>query len=194
MKKILILFLFVSQLSFGQMKFGVKGGIGDAWFNRGQGNQTLYPGLAIGGFMNYASGKISFQPELLLSHKGSGFLYYYTGYNQKARSNASLNYLEIPLSVYYSIKDADATPYLGIGLAPAILLSSKVTVRYPDGTKVSIPNYRTNQLDLGFLFTGGYRIDNYFVEARINLGLTRVYPSPSSISNSVFMFMGGMRF
>ncbi|HXA00862.1 MAG TPA: porin family protein [Cytophagaceae bacterium] len=193
MKKILILFLFMSQYSFGQVNFGLKGGIGDAWYNGGQGNQTIYPAFAAGGFMNYAFGKVSFQPELLFSHKGSSFLYNYVGYNQRARSNSSLNYLEIPLSFHYSINDADATPYFGMGLAPAILLFERNTFKYPDGTRISNASYNANAVDLGYIITGGYKMDNFFVEARVNLGLARVYPN-SNIRNSVFMIMGGRKF
>ena len=103
MKKLIFAFLFLSQIAFGQISYGVKGGLGDAWYSAGQGSQTIYPAYALGGFLNYAFGKVSFQPELLFSHKGSSFLYNYLGYNRNARSNDNLNYLEIPLSFYYSI-------------------------------------------------------------------------------------------
>src|SRR5947209_633466 len=127
MKKILILslFLYGSFISSAQVSYGLKGGIGDAWYRLGQGNQNIYPAFAAGGFLNYAFGKVSFQPELLFSHKGSSFLFPYFGYNKNARNNQSLNYLEIPLSFYYSINEDDATPYLGMGLVPAILLFEK---------------------------------------------------------------------
>lgn len=201
MKKILTLFLLVSQFSFGQINLGLKGGIGDAWYSLAQGSQTIYPAYAAGGFLNYAFGKVSFQPELLFSHKGSSFLYNYVGYNKKARSNDNLNYLEIPLSFYYSINDADATPYLGLGLAPAILLSAKTILKYPNGTKISSNISYINGFDVGFILTGGYKKDRFFVEGRLNLGVTRLYSnslvkiySSSNVRNSVFMIMGGMKF
>jgi hypothetical protein len=192
MKKILIGLSFLSQVAFGQITYGLKGGLGDAWYNGGQGNQYIYPAFAAGGYLNYAFGKVSFQPELLFSHKGSSFLFPYFGYNKNARNNQSLNYLEIPLSFYYSINDDDATPYFGMGLAPAILLFEKNTVKYPTGTNISYTNANLNGVDLGYIFTAGYKMDKFFAEVRLNLGLARVYPN-SNVRNSVFMIMGGMK-
>jgi hypothetical protein len=193
MKKALILFLFASQWSFGQVNFGLKGGIGDAWYRLAQGNQTIYPAFAAGGFMNYAFGKVSFQPEILFSHKGSSFLFPYVGYNKKARINQSLYYLEIPISFYYSLNEEDATPYFGMGLAPAILLFERNIVRYPTGTSISNTDSNVNGVDIGYVFTAGYKKDQFFVEGRLNLGLARVY-SNSNIRNSAIMIMGGMKF
>jgi hypothetical protein len=214
MKRLIILFLFLSHISFGQTSYGVKGGFGDAWFRSTYSTiysapRAILPAYSLGGYLNYSLGNFSIQHELFFSHKGAAFLFPVTNSNNdplpgKAKNSTNLNYLEIPISLYYSFKEKENTAYFGMGLAPSILLTARQRNKYL--TNVWVRNIRSqlNAFDLGYIITVGYKKNRFFAEARLNIGLRRVFPIISytnqsiqniniNIRNNVFMILVGMK-
>jgi len=43
MKRLIVGLSFLSQVALGQTTYGLKAGLGDAWYNSGQGSQNIYP-------------------------------------------------------------------------------------------------------------------------------------------------------
>jgi len=148
----------ISSVSFGQIKYGVKGGLNMANMEYKQSGVSASAdrlvSFEVGGFLNYSiNDKISIQPELLFAQYGS-----------KIEDLKFVeNYLSIPIMAKYSIGA------IGIYAGPQFgyLLSATFDGEDAmDGMK---------KIDMGISFGAGYEFEmGLGVDARYYLGLANI--------------------
>ncbi len=155
---LLVAVVAISTAVFGQMTFGVKGGLNMANMKYEMGGVSvsadMLVGFAAGGFATYGvNDKIAIQPELLFAQYGSKI----------EDMKFQMNYLSIPIMVKYSLGAINilAGPQLGY------LLSAKFDGEDAmDGMK---------KLDMGIALGAGYEMESGLgVDARYYLGLTNM--------------------
>ena len=184
MKK-LILFSALSALSTivsAQVKFGAQVGA-----NLGSGKETVSYGgvsetdkytskfgIVIGGFAQMPiSTSIDFRPELNYIQKGGKYSESYSilGTSYTTTDEITMNYIEVPLNIIYSVAAGNGTVFLGGG--PAIGLgisgnnkvssggkSESTTIKF-DGNKDAKDSYdHYKALNVGFGFMAGYELTN----------------------------------
>jgi len=171
---LIITFFITSSTAFGQLSYGVKGGVGIASF--GIADQfkeafTMDPVLVVhaGGMANYQfGGKFAVQVEILFAQKGGELVS--RGSDEwvigtDAQGNIvtrtgvlsiedKLNYLEIPLLLQYRFRGRQLTPYLSVGpqFGFAIGGNSKSKIDHPTNP------WESDKRSLTF---GGANADDY---------------------------------
>jgi len=113
---VFILVLHAERLTAQDVIKGLKGGLNLSHLSfDGANDKNIIPGFHVGGFVGIPlANKISVQPELLFSKKGSKWVYETTTYTADMRLN--LSYLEVPVSLVYNLArdfDFQLGPYLG---------------------------------------------------------------------------------
>jgi opacity protein-like surface antigen len=214
MKKVLfsavVLFTVISNAQ--DIKFGAKVGLNISNFSGDVTNSKSLIGTQLGGFAEISiSDKFAVQPELLFSMQGGKSEFSESGvdYSYSEEYKTKLNYLNIPVLAKYYLGDKFAVlagPQFGI------LMSAKedsdVTDTYLGSTETysesvdSKDFYKT--LALSFNLGASYSItDNFFVDARYNLGLSSITKDftdefgdsfSSDIKNNVIQFSVGYKF
>ena len=99
--------------------------------------------------------------------------------------SVSTTYLNIPLLANFYVAPNLA---LKVGLQPAFYLSGKL--KY-DGGSSDLDNAQTVSLDIPFGIS--YEISDFIIDARYNLGLTKINKGDGSQRNSVFQISVGYK-
>ena len=184
-----------------EVKFGAKAGLNLANISGvEEGFDTkMLASFNIGGFAEIkVSDKFFVQPELLYSVQGyktdfsESFSFGGTTTSFNTKSTSKLNYLNIPvLAKYYFIDKLSLVAGPQFGFLLGVKNSFESTSTFA-GVTNSTSGSDTDKdglatFDLGFNFGAGYDItENIGVEARYNLGLTKINEKgDGSIKNSV---------
>lgn len=174
----IFLFGFVNAQEKSEMSFGIKAGVNISDITKSPGSKTLvgFNGGFFGEFM--IGDKFAIQPEVLYSGQGAE-------YNE---GKLKLGYINVPVLAKYYILDSFS---IEVGPQAGFLVSAKAD---GDDVKDSLKDF-----DVSVDFGATYDITkNFLVNARYNLGLTRLqddlFPGESSSKNSVFQFSVGYRF
>lgn len=182
MKKITLLlnvFLMIVFASNAQVKFGLKGGINLAKWNKQingikEEDYKNKIGLQAGLVADFKLGKsLSFQPQLLYTTKGTAEEH--NGHND----NIVMNAIDIPLNVLYKTPAKFGTIFLGGGPNIGYNIGGKVKSHDAgeDGQKITIGS-AANQikaLDFGLNFTSGIEFKNgLFFSANYTAGLSNL--------------------
>lgn len=166
-----LIFLGLSTLSFAQLEFGVKGGVGIS-------NTTIVHGVSKEriGFLAGAVAKYPLttrnenhyiQAEVLYTNQGEYSLPKENGHKYKA----FLNYINIPIMYKYYFDDQGKDFFLEAGPQ----LGFKVSEKFDEG-EPEIENNIPKSFDLAFNIGGGYSIDRKFeINLRYQYGLIDTY-------------------
>jgi hypothetical protein len=108
-------------------------------------------------------------------------------------ASTTLTYLNVPVLVNYYI-----VPGLAIkaGVQPGFLLSQKTKVNFTDGTsEENTSTDHTKKFDLSIPLGLSYEFSDFVIDARYNLGVTKVNDNDSDMSskNSVIMLTVGYK-
>ena len=108
-------------------------------------------------------------------------------------ASTTLTYLNVPVLVNYYI-----VPGLAIkaGVQPGFLLSQKTKVNFTDGTsEENTSTDHTKKFDLSIPLGLSYEFSDFVIDARYNLGVTKVNDDNSDMSskNSVIMLTVGYK-
>ncbi len=214
MKKILLsAVVLLSTISFAQdVKFGAKVGLNISNLSGDVEDTKSLIGAHLGGFAEISiSEKFAIQPELLFSIQGAKSEYSESDidYSYSEETKTKLNYLNVPLLAKYYVADKFA---LLAGPQFGILMSAKEDYEFSEtlsgttdsGSESIDAKEFYKSLALSFNLGASYSItENFFVDARYNLGLssiakdyTDVFGDSTSfkINNNVFQFSIGYRF
>jgi hypothetical protein len=156
---------------------GIKGGINVATLTTGSSNSNIDPRISANlGFLAHIhlTKEFALQPELIFSGQGAK----QTIANVEYKTN--LNYLQLPILLQYMIGTGfriETGPQFG-ALVSAKNKSGNVIVNVKDSY---------NKVDAGWVLGAGYVTASGFgVDARYNLGLSKINESGDKISNRVF--------
>jgi len=162
-------------------KFGLKVGMNMANFSGDDVENTDSKiGLAIGGsFTFHLNDKLAIRPEFLYSTKGSKFEESISD-DFTVRSTTSLNYLDIPILVVYSIQEnlkLFAGPSLGIyisGKSEWEFSGDFLGVEIDDSGSEDIESDEINSPDFGLIFGASYSLGQISIGPRYSMGLANV--------------------
>lgn len=214
MKKILLsAVVLLSTISFAQdVKFGAKVGLNISNLSGDVEDTKSLIGAHLGGFAEISiSEKFAIQPELLFSIQGAKSEYSETDidYSYSEETKTKLNYLNVPLLAKYYVADKFA---LLAGPQFGILMSAKEDYEFSEtlsgttdsGSESIDAKEFYKSLALSFNLGASYSItENFFVDARYNLGLSSIAKDYTDefgdstsfkINNNVFQFSIGYRF
>lgn len=179
------------------VKIGAKAGVNFAKLTDGD----MYTGFHLGGLAEiYINEKFSIQPELLYSAQGSessssaSTTAFGVTMSGKGDSKLKLSYINIPIMAKYYVLEG-----LSIQAGPQVGFLVKAEMDYV-GTTTN-PNFsdqleiytassadvksQLNPIDFGINFGAGYEfMSGMFIDARYNLGLTKVPKESSAIENN----------
>ena len=195
MKKLLLftafaIFAFVNSNAQGEFRIGFKGGVniasigGDNAFGVGSfGSRT---GFHIGALVEIPiTDKISVQPELMYSMKGSDFSFASSDFDIK------LDYIDVPIMGKYHIIEG-----LSGEFGPVIGVLVKADADNGDETEDIKDLYKTT--DIGLAIGATYRLPmGVFFSLRYNKGLTDINDDPDTNAksqNNVFQVSAGYSF
>ena len=121
-----------------------------------------------------------------------GLIYSQQGCKFDADGNPKLNmdYLNIPILAQYYVIDGLA---LKAGIQPAALVSAKAK---GDGGSESMKEF-CNKFDVAIPVGASYEYQNFVIDARYNIGLTKTFKksyTDEKSNNSVFQFTVGYKF
>ena len=164
------------------LQFGLKGGLGSSDISGSSGAKTARVGLQVGGVLTQKiSDNFSMQYEAIYSQKGIAQTAAFSGVEMKAETN--IDYLEIPVLAKYKVMDKVSIyggGYAGLALSKKL----KITVSSVSG-EADLGN-QANDLDYGLILGGQMRItDKIIVDARYNLGLTKVLKSGDNKNSTI---------
>ncbi|MEZ0538475.1 porin family protein [Fibrella arboris] len=174
-----------SAAAFGQVSVGVKGSLQFA------SQKYSSSGLAISGdnIIGFQAGlllnaplteQLSLRPQLLYSTKGTKFSGSLLG--GSGESKGTLNYLELPIQLAYSLEVGEGNVVIGAGPYVAYALSGKSTATFGGQTMTESVDFSTSdapkRLDYGLYVSGGYELYS-------GLGLSVYYaPGLANLSKS----------
>ncbi|WP_395654393.1 porin family protein [Flavobacterium sp.] len=214
MKKILLsAVVLLSTISFAQdVKFGAKVGLNISNLSGDVEDTKSLIGAHLGGFAEISiSEKFAIQPELLFSIQGAKSEYSESDidYSYSEETKTKLNYLNVPILAKYYVADKFA---LLAGPQFGILMSAKEDYEFSEtfsgttdsGSESIDAKEFYKSLALSFNLGASYSItENFFVDARYNLGLSSIAKDYTDefgdstsfkINNNVFQFSIGYRF
>jgi len=177
MKKLftLILFLGLFKMGFGQVNFGIKGGLNFTTLGGNIDDAGLQIKLHAGGMVKLKlSEKVAFQPELLISFQGARDL--------NENGEFRLTYLNAPLVFRFMVSDQVS---LHVGPQVGLLASSKY--QRADGRVYNRPE--TSSTDAGLILGGAYHFnENLSLAAHYYHGMQNLNPDHwnSTLYNRVF--------
>ncbi len=148
-------------------------------------------------FEKFLTDEFSFSGGLLFTNQGS----IYNSLNEKTGSNEkltmSLYYGAIPLMANYYILPGLA---LKAGIQPAFRLKARVE---QGGDKIDLDKFtnliygndvKINKFDFSIPIGLSYEFKGVTLDARYNIGLTKLISSGDAVRNSVFVFTLGYKF
>ena len=214
MKKILFsaILLATGFVNAQDIKFGAKLGLNISNFSGDVTDSKSLIGAQIGGFAEITiSDKFAIQPELVFSMQGAKTEYSESDidYSYSEKSKTKLNYLNIPVSAKYNLSEKFsllAGPQFGILMSAKEDFDVSETISGVNDTYSESADVKDFYKSLVFSFNIGtaYSItENIYVDARYNLGLSRITKSftdefgdsySADIKNNVIQFSVGYKF
>lgn len=166
-----LILLGLSTLSFAQMEYGVKGGVGLSNTTIVHGVSKERVGFLAGGVAKYQlttrNENHYLQAEVLYTTQGEYSLYKEGGDKYKA----FLNYINIPIMYKYYFDDQGKDFFVEGGPQLGFKVSEKFDENEPERTN-NVPK----SFDLAFNIGGGYSIDRkYEINLRYQYGLIDTY-------------------
>jgi hypothetical protein len=191
-----------------QIRFGIKAGINIV--NQTNAYSTAIPGTQTvtvpngksllhfnGGVFTEVpfSPHIIFRPQILVSSAGfkSATRYDMLGNVFAAERKYTLNYINVPLQLLYSMETKIGKAWIGVGPYAGILVngfykSSSGTVRINIGNGKD-DDYRS--LDAGISFSTGLLFNKFLISIEQDTGLADVTPGPDKSRNIIWSFCFG---
>ena len=162
----------ISVSAFSQVRFGAKVGLNLSHFWGKDALHGIKAGAQFGGLMDYRiNHKFGIAPEFVFSMQGAS----------EDGVTANVNYINIPIMLKYYVMPAlsvDFGPQLGFNVYSKI-----------NGNKAT----DTNTVDFGLGLGATYGITpNIFVQARYNMGFTKVYKYGSDKNGNIQFAVGYM--
>ena len=214
MKKILFsaIVLATTYVNAQDVTFGAKLGLNVSSITGDVTDSKSLIGAQFGGFAEIKiSDKFAVQPELLFSMQGAKSEYSDSDidYSYSEESKTKLNYLNVPILAKYYVAEKFA---LLAGPQFGILMSAKEEYEFSEnldgvtdsGSESIDAKEFYKSLALSFNLGASYSItENFFVDARYNLGLSSIVKdfkdefgdsTSFKINNNVFQFSIGYRF
>ncbi len=146
-------------------------------------------GLAFGAEFEYQlTNKFSLSAGALYSMQGAK-----SSTNEDAKMTAKMDYINIPILANVYVADGLAVK---VGIQPGFNVSSKYKVSAQGmdvSGSLSDMGIDIKALDFSIPIGVSYEIDNFVIDGRYNLGVTKVADAADS-KNSVFQFTVGYRF
>lgn len=171
----LALVFLTASLSQAQVGFGIKGGVNFANVGGADAppNSKTLTGFAAGGYLEISLPMLfTIQPEVLYSQKGFTADENFLGTNVKV--TGSLNYLEIPVLLKYSLPVPVVKPSLYAGPAMGILLSAKGKAEAAGQSQEEDIKSQTANTDFGLVLGASANVAIINVDVRYTLGLTTI--------------------
>jgi hypothetical protein len=179
MKKILLVaaVLFFVFASFGQTKFGLKGGVNIAKQTAsGDGGSSSSPSLTSfhGGIIieTPISAQFMFQPGLLFSQKGF----------DDPSGKLTLNYIELPLNFMGKFGESSTKFFIDAGPYLAYAISGNVSSGGMSDDPLGDPGYKN--LDLGIGLGVGVDINGFQLSLQYEMGLMDIINWPSTMTGA----------
>lgn len=207
MKKILFsaIVLATTYVNAQDVTFGAKLGLNVSSITGDVTDSKSLIGAQFGGFAEIKiSDKFAVQPELLFSMQGAKSEYSDSDidYSYSEESKTKLNYLNVPILAKYYVAEKFA---LLAGPQFGILMSAKEEYEFSEnldgvtdsGSESIDAKEFYKSLALSFNLGASYSItENFFVDAKYNLGLSNVLKDADGVSqkNSVFQLSVGYKF
>ncbi|MCA4776260.1 porin family protein [Empedobacter stercoris] len=184
-----LILLSLSTLSFAQMEYGVKGGVGLSNTTIVHGVSKERVGFLAGGVAKYQlttrNENHYLQAEVLYTTQGEYSLYKEGGDKYKA----FLNYINIPIMYKYYFDDQGKDFFVEGGPQLGFKVSEKFDENEPERTN-NVPK----SFDLAFNIGGGYSIDRkYEINLRYQYGLIDTYDYTrwdNGMNRSSFLTLG----
>ncbi len=191
---VLILVILCAGLSSAQVGIGIKGGVNFANVGGADAapNSKTLIGFAAGGYLEISLPVLfTIQPEVLYSQKGFIADENISGTNVKV--TGSLNYLEIPVLVKFSLPVPVVKPSLYAGPAMGILLSAKAKAEASGQSSETDIKDQITSTDWGLVVGASANIAIITVDIRYTLGLATIdKTSTTKAYNRVFSLMVGI--
>ncbi len=205
---ICVLMAATAAMAQSNLRFGVRVGNGITNFWGKDAPHGVQANYQAGAFLEYrVSNAFSISPEVLFSSQGGKCTVYYVGGPiSEGKQTHATNYITVPvmLKIY-------AIPSLSVDFGPQVGFNvySKYTRKLGDKKNTVDIKDRTNKVDIGLGLGATYYIaDDYFLQLRYTMGLTKVFKDPSTAAgepmtnyfdigdakNSVLMLSVGYRF
>lgn len=183
----------------GSGKFGIKAGVGIANIAvQDQDNVGARLGFYAGLTYEYrVSNVFAFAPEVVYSLQGAGasessYIGDYSSSSLEVDYMTNLSYINIPLMAKFYVGDKfsfDLGPQIGL------LVGAQYKLTYEGETEKASIKDGCNTLDFAIAAGATYNItDNLYINARYNLGLTKVVNSDDGLYNRVFHLGLGYKF
>ena len=179
--------------SFGQVAIGVQGSLQFSNFNASANGISISGNNVVGfqaGLMLDAplSGNLSLRPQLLFSTKGSELS------SGGATSKTTLNYLEVPIQLYYGLEAGNGKVVLGAGPYLAYGLGGTSTSTSGSQSQTESVKFGGNDnpqaFDYGLRLSAGYELNTGLtLSGYFSPGLANYAPSNAgnvSIKNTAF--------
>lgn len=202
MKKItltLLAYMLFSGITYAQtpdVKIGFKAGANFAKITNGD----MHTGFHLGGLAEiYINEKFSIQPELLYSAQGSesssssSTTAFGVAMSGKGDSKLKLSYINIPVIAKYYVLEGlsiQAGPQVGFLVkAEMDYVGTTTNPHFSDQLEIytassSDVKSQLNNIDFGINFGAGYEfISGMFIDARYNLGLTKLPKEHDLVDN-----------
>jgi predicted porin len=197
-KMILLLTAAILAVSVNAQDFswGLKGGLNIATLSNYHAADMKFSAYA-GGFVEYKFNNFfGLAPELVYSRQGTKSVENFSGVITTTR--VRLNYINLPIMAKLYVVDnlsLDFGPQFGLLTEAKANVKTKATAGSPktNATTSIKGNFKTADVGLGMGLT--YNIGGVFLQARYNLGLTKVFKMTESKSkNNVIQIGMGYRF
>jgi len=178
MKKIftLVACAIVTLGAAAQVQFGAKVGLNGSHFWGENAPHGLMFGPQVGVLMEYKfTPNFAIAPEAVFSMQGSSYNKTTTilGIEGKYKVNYNTNYINVPIMLKYYV-----SPDFSIDFGPQVGFNvySKRTQKEPEKLDAINMSDYTNTVDFGLGLGATYSLNEHvFLQARYNLGLTKVY-------------------
>lgn len=193
-KHLIIVCMVMFGLFLGQnvyAEFGLKGGVNFANLTDGDGDTKT--GLVFGAFYAYElNDSFSIQPELLYIQNGS------KATEDGVTVKFNMDYLQIPVLAKLKFQGSETVqPYVLAGPYVGLKMSAKLKAEAGDSSgETDLDGAKGT--DFGVTLGAGVAVKmgtgNILVEARYNMGLTKVFEDPLENKNTAFSLMVGYGF
>lgn len=161
-----------------QIGFGIKGGLNVANFSGADSDGYQREAGFVGGlYAKFDIGrKLSIQPEVLYSQKGStGNIPAMGDQGGVTKLDFAMDYIEIPLLLRYTFKiNGSAEPFGYVGPSMSFGTSAEVASKAPGQSWTSVDLANVKSRDFSIVFGGGVELDaggmDVLFDARFSLG------------------------
>jgi Outer membrane protein beta-barrel domain len=175
--------------------WGVKAGINLATLSSDEQpspDYTLMVGLVGGGYVNWRlSGRLDFQPEVLVGEQGSALG------SDVADAKIKLDYVTVPLLVRYRLSSAGGGLAVYGGPSLAVKFRARASAEFGGDTVTTDISDQIETMDYGVAVGAMYESGRYTIDGRYTFGFGNINAAaddPAKVHNRVITGLVGVRF